>query len=270
MFLAMVAATALASGPCDDFKIAKADVEKHLVLDLLPDAKKRLELEAALRSGSGLRCGGILREFVGTLQKGTPRSDFLPVRNLLLEVSANGNIENAQFFLESEISAGRGEDYLDILKNSNVERYTNALRKWTYETSKGMSKKTEQVGMPTRVLSPLYLERFLRLFANGGKILNGADCSALNTIFIGAPSGDRELFLPLLGKAIRNSATVWLKSFRSESTTSQFRLFPIFEAAGGPDVVAELMSISQDHADARMRALAERSLNKILSEKKKN
>jgi hypothetical protein len=91
----------------------------------------------------------------------------------------------------------------------------------------------------------------------------------LNSVFILAEPGYRDVFLPLYGSALKPHTKSWLASFRKESASRQFRLFPVLEAVAGPEVVSELMKISREHVDERMRAMAERSLNRILKEPQK-
>ncbi len=287
MLSLIVAAASLSLGTiCDNSKASRSDVEKHIVTEILPSEEKRTALENALKGGGAKQCRELLVDFLASVQKKKERAEWGPARSGLLNLSANGGIPGAIEIIEKEIASGKSDDNLDALKRASESRYRDALRVWLRDTAKqtrkalGFEKGDARLYGVTaisddrdardtvRIISPLFLERFLTSFDNKQERPSDADLADLNVIFAGTPAGHREVFLPLYRKALRAGISDWIVSFRKENVSVQARLFPIFEAIGGPEVVRELMWLTQNHSDQRIRSIADRTLDKVLSNPK--
>ncbi len=266
MLFSLMASAALAVGVCDDLNLSRADVEKQLVVNLLPVPEKRSEMERLLKSGKGNRCREVLSDFLVSVKNRKVRPDLVPVKGPLLSLAANGGMAAALDVLEFEISKGRGEELFDALERADINRYRGALRNWLNDTVQRMTLGQNTKAAEQRSFSPLFVERFLKMIAQLQQPPLESDFMALNSVFIMADPGYREIFLPLYGKALKSHSAQWLASFRKEPVQRQFRLFPIFESVGGPEVVGELMRISREDANENVRAMAERSLNRILKD----
>ncbi len=265
MFTVAVASAVLALAPCDDGKLSRADVERQILVDVLPSPTRVTAVAEAIRSGNAKLCHQILADFVSGIQKNVERKEFLPVRTLMLALAAKSQVPGALDVVQREIEISNSDEFLEILREASPRRYEAALKTWVANAARQVVTTAKETNASSRVMSPLFLERYLRLMTNSKTPFLNSDYQNLNIIFVNTKAGHREIFLPLYGEAFRKNAHGWILSFRSSEPSVQFRLFPIFEAIGGPEVVKELMWISKNHPDVRFRSLAEQSLNYVLN-----
>ncbi len=280
VLVAMAASTVLS--PCDDLKLSDAAVEKHVLQDLLPVGSKRAQLIDELRAGKSTRCGGVLRNYVAAIERRKESAELLPLRLLILEVAGMGKLSGTADVLERDAFADCSADVLAVLEKVDAARHSASLTKWAHETagqirsSLGATLGDEsQYGLNSipdsgtgkqmsRVAAPLFLERYLSLLVESKEKLTAERLEDLNAIYAGTPASHRNTFLPMLTQLLSANSAAWITSFRKENVVLQARLFPLFEAVGGAEVVKELLWLSVNHADTRIRALAERTLDAVL------
>lgn len=283
MFSTIVAMAAVSVlSPCNDTKLSEAAVESHLLQNVLQSEQTRSEVVADILGGKSLRCLRVLQNFIASVEKKKERAEFASVHLLMLEVASSAEVSGAIAQLERESFAQKSSAALSVLHRVSPVRFRAGLAGWVKKIAEstrvthGLQILDERLygknALPqtevnfdfSRVDAPIFLERYLSYLVETKTKLGSEQLSDLNVIFAAASTSDRKTFSLLLTQALGTDVSLWLTSFRKEPVQLQARLFPLFEDLGGAEIVRELMWLSQNHADLRMRGLANRSLDRVL------
>jgi hypothetical protein len=282
----LVAAVMSAASICVKSDLSLVDMRAKMVADIVPFSDRRLDLIQMLQKGEGGRCRESLQRFISDVAAGKESDLELKGRLTLILLAVSGSLTDSAKVLSLEVSSGRGSELLDTLRKVDEAAYERTLREWMSSTAAEIreaqathptgdaaygrvtvpAEGAERVG--ARILNPLMIERRLTLASEHKSTLSGQELSDMNAIFAGSTAAYREAFAPLYRSVLTTNVSAWIASFRKESVWVQSRLFPLMTLVGGPEVVRELMWLADNHADLRIRGLAERSLDEILKIKK--
>jgi hypothetical protein len=282
----LVAAVATAASICAKNDVSLVDLRSKMVSEIVPFSDRRSELVKLLQKGEGGRCRESLQQFVSSAASGKEKEIDSKGRLTLILLAVSGSLTDSSSVLAHEVASGRGNELLDTLRSVDEPAYERTLREWMASTAREL--RDAQAMRPTgdaaygratvsadaaeregaRILNPLMMERRLSLAIERKSVLSMEELADMNAIFAGSAAAYRDVFAPLYGSVLKTNVSTWIASFRKESAWVQTRLFPLMTRVGGPEVVRELMWLADNHADLRIRALAERSLDEILKVKK--
>lgn len=182
----------------------------------------------------------------------------------------------AKQWIESEAASGGGLEWLATLRQWDEKAYSELLKKWVMSggeqirRARGLVKLTPDTygknqiedlssAQSVQMLSPLVFDLFLKSLAQRPPTTD--ELAALNVIFVNLNAGARELYARSFVPVLRRNAVVWMQVFRTESAWTQFQLLDLMGRVGGAEMVRELMWISQNHADVRMKSRASQALD---------
>jgi hypothetical protein len=89
--------------------------------------------------------------------------------------------------------------------------------------------------------------------------------SHLNVLYSLMGPPDRVSAGSLLTKLIKSHEASWIGSIRREPNWVQYRLINLMKGVSGPEVVKELMWLSENHSDLQIRAKAATAFNDVLT-----
>lgn len=250
---------------------------------VLPHAGKRKELVSLLGQESS-PCRSLLAGYLERVRAGKDKSPRDGQRFGVVSLAIEAGLPQAAQLVEEQLASPSGEEWLESLSQSQPEAYLAVMDRWVAQAARDIRK----VGglLPTgqgsygavslgngaaesarevRLVSPLLVVRYLNELVKSGKPLGEQAISNLEALYAGTAPGYREVFLKPLKAVLASNSSAFIKAFRSEPVDAQFRLFPLLKEVGGSEVVRELMWLSQHHSDVRMRAMASRTLDEIVS-----
>ena len=190
---------------------------------------------------------------------------------VLLELPA------AKTFIGSEAASGGGLEWLATLQQWDEKAFDELLQKWVVRSGDDIRKQrglpifTREVyckqliaeafgsaslqAVPPAVVFDQYLKQLAKR-SPGAEELN-----ALNAIFVNLNSGARGLYAKEYVSILRRNPVVWVNAFRTESAWVQFQLLELMGRTGGAEMVRELMWLSQNHIDPRIKSRASQALD---------
>jgi hypothetical protein len=186
----------------------------------------------------------------------------------------------ARQFVESEAASGGGLEWLATLRQWDEKAYHSLLSQWVL---RGAAAIRRERGLPLLTaelygknpisdvsasstatgFSPVVFDLFLKSLAERKPAKE--ELSALNVIFINFNAGARKLYSDSFATVLRKNVVNWMSEFRMESAWAQFQLIELMGQTGGAEMVRELMWISQNHSDVRMKSRAAQILDDSLS-----
>lgn len=189
-------------------------------------------------------------------------------------------LQVARQFVESEATSGGGLEWLATLRQWDEKAYHSLLSQWVLRGAaairreRGLSRLTVELygknpigDVTARTAAsefpPVVFDLFLKSLAE--RKPSKDELSALNVIFINFNSGARKLYSDSFAMVLRRNAVDWMTEFRLESAWTQFQLIELMGQTGGAEMVRELMWLSQNHTDLRMKSRAAQILDDSLS-----
>lgn len=185
----------------------------------------------------------------------------------------------AKQLVEAEAASGAGLEWLATLQQWDERAYNDLLRKWVIRSgeqirrSRGLGQLSAEVygrnqiqeltqSAAVQPLPPIVFDLFLKSL--GLRNADADEISALNAIFVNLNAGARNLYADAYIPVLRRNAVSWVAAFRSESAWTQFQLLELMGRTGGAEMVRELMWLSQNHTDSRMKSRASQVLDESL------
>lgn len=201
-------------------------------------------------------------------------------RNAALTLGLTLEIPTALRIIEAELSQGDSTEWLETLRRWDAGAYTSILRKWLINDAQqrrvamGLAqldaqhyglRQIEELKYDDKASkrTSLVLQLYLRDAAQHA--LTADEFAALNVHYASLRPGVRKLYKDSFARLVQNAQTGWVQSFRSERSWTQFQLLELMEAAGGAEVVRELLWLSEHHIDKRMKLRAQAVLNHLTS-----
>lgn len=192
---------------------------------------------------------------------------------LLLEIPV------ALQIVESEAASSGATEWLAMLQQWDEVAYRGLLKKWVVRSSEILRQHTgllksgaeaygkvqiEERNVPAEktVIAPLVLDLYLKSIAGRAPALD--EFSALNIHYASANAGSRQLFRESFTALVKKNSSTWITSFRSERAWTQFQMIDVMAQVGGSEMVKELLWLSQNHIDPRMKSRASQALDEAL------
>lgn len=277
--IALAALTSPLPKFCADPKLPIQKIHEKIVDEVLPNNEARVSLIENLKHKNGKRCFDALNTYIENLDSGAEKNITGKGHLGLILLALQSDIPKTSSVVQKEILTGNGEDFLETLKNTNIDQYLSAISQWVQTAAKEIrqvQKESEQKNRQvesspelTRIFSPLILDRYLNAVMERKIELSEQDFSDLNIIFASGTGAYRKIFLPLIHNALDLHLSSWVAVFRKEPVWIQVRLFSLIESFTDPVIVKELLWLSQNHPDLRIRTLADQSLDVVLKGKPK-
>ena len=190
------------------------------------------------------------------------------------------DLQVARAFVESEATSGGGLEWLATLRQWDEKSYHGLLSQWVLRGAsairqeRGLSRLTVELygrnpisdvtaGSVATGFPPVVFDLFLKSLNQ--RKPSGDELAALNVLFINFNSGARKLYTDAFANVLRRNAVSWMSEFRLESSWAQFQLIELMGQTGGAEMVRELMWLSQNHSDVRMKSRAAQILDDTLS-----
>lgn len=263
-----------------------SDLIKTLTDEVIVQGPLRAALAAHLTQPDGATgpCGLAVKEILSRYlakpalgaEKGSPKAPFVIL-------GLHAGLPEATRILEIEVLHGDADDWLDTLGRIDKQASLRAMKMWVAQAAQAIrqlenisSQSYEAYGEgliegqgfgreSVRLVSPLLVEKFLREVRDAHVPLSPAEISDLNVVFAGTNPTYRQIFVHSFAAIVQSHIGAWIPAFRKEPVWVQFRLFPLMANLRGPEVVRELMWLSSHHADSRVRSLAGRTLDEVVS-----
>lgn len=249
--------------------------------DILSEPSLRSELIQGLKANHLPGCKHALTDYmVGILKNPNPK--YRRGMQVYLPLALVADIPAARQLVSSEIDQGRLSDFIDVLKETDEKAYDQALSQWLekvaaavrsasnanqqdiskYGKAQNTELKEEKNLSIVSIWSPLYMDRYLQNALQKKEKLDQKQFSELNVIFALANGSYRGIFLNQFVSLIKLNTQQWMSSFRTEQPWVQFRLFPLLQKQTDNGLVKrELIWLAQYHQDARIRSLAQDTLD---------
>ncbi|NBO38036.1 hypothetical protein EBU99_05585 [bacterium] len=182
-------------------------------------------------------------------------------------------------FVEAEAASSGGLEWLATLEHWDRNAYSALLRKWivkTAEQSRSARALQQPIGQiygrvvieegrghsESKSLAPMILNLYLKNIARTKP--SAEEFFALNIHFAAANAGARQIFQESYVELLRANAVAWMTTFRSENAWTQFQLIDLMGRVGGSEMVKELLWLSQNHMDTRIKSRASQVLDETL------
>jgi len=184
----------------------------------------------------------------------------------------------ARQLVEAEAASGGGVEWLATLRQWDDKAYHSLLSQWIQNAAveirreRGLSRMSAELygknqisdagAGPSKLsasFSPVVLDLFLKSVAQ--RKPTREELSALNALFVNFSAGARSLYSDSFIRLLRKNAVAWMAEFRTESAWTQFQLMELMGKTGGAEMVRELMWLSQNHNDMRMKSRAAQVLD---------
>jgi hypothetical protein len=255
------------------------ELQAMLAENSLTDANTRHKLIEVMQKPDS-PCRKTLETWLGDL-KGKPvdaRSNTGRMAAVTLGVLLD--LPAAKTFVGSEAESGGGLEWLATLQQWDEKAFAELLQKWVIRSGDDI-RKQRGLAIFTRetygkqliadatgsaslqaVPPPVVFDQYLKLLAKrppGAEELN-----ALNAIYVNLNSGARGLYSKEYVSILRKNSVAWVNAFRVESAWVQFQLLELMGRTGGAEVVRELMWLSQNHQDPRIKSRASQALDEAV------
>ena len=275
-----VAARCVAGGKTDP-----KDLGKWLSEKITSDVVLRKKVVQHLRNrASGSPCLEFLKERLAAAQKSLQDKSFDLSKQsyrpfVLLAVAAGlpeGKTVLADLSTHDEsgdwlmaLSSFAPEAYSAALEAS-VDRIANQVRSelglsLVPSNMYGKVKENVFTEKSVRFQNPLLVHSYLSDLIDDKKKPGPEVWARLNLLYATMGRIDKTTSTQLFKDMIRKHDSDWIMSFRKEPVWVQFRLLPLAAGAGGPEIVRELLWLSENALDEQVRLLASSSLDGILS-----
>ncbi|NBW81084.1 hypothetical protein EBR21_04950, partial [bacterium] len=186
----------------------------------------------------------------------------------------------AKAFVGSEAASGGGLEWLATLQQWDEKAFAELLQKWVIRSGDDIRKQrglaiftretygkqmiAEATGSASlqAVPPPVVFDQYLKQLEKhppGSEELN-----ALNAIYVNLNSGARRLYSKEYISILRKNSVAWVNAFRIESAWVQFQLLELMGRTGGAEMVRELMWLSQNHQDPRVKSRASQALDEAV------
>jgi hypothetical protein len=240
--------------------------ERNSLLELMRDknngCRKALELRLAE-----------LKEKPSNFRNNTGRHAALTLGLML-------DIPTALQLVEAEAASSGAPEWLSMLAQWDERAYSTLLRGWVLTSAerlrtrmglpKAMSEMYGKLLIEERpqqgeksVLTPLVLELYLKNAATKASV-SAEEFAALNIHYAAGNPGSRRLFVGNYVSVLKKHAPLWIPVFREERPWTQFQMVDLMGQVGGSEMIRELLWLSQNHADARMKSRASQALDAAL------
>lgn len=199
-------------------------------------------------------------------------------RNAALTLGLVLEIPLALKIIEAEMQLGESAEWLDMLRQWNQQAYRSALRRWLVNDA---FKRRKELGLSNQDVQNYGLRQIeefvfkdgaskstsliLQLYLKDAVKLSSTveEFTALNVHYASLRPGVRRIFKDSFARLVKKSPAAWVQAFRSERSWTQFQLLELMEAAGGAEIVRELLWLSEHHIDRRMKLRAQLALSTL-------
>lgn len=181
--------------------------------------------------------------------------------------------------LDAEVARGSGEAYLETMRRTAFRDYLRVMRKWVTHTAQAIRNEGHlpspadadygymdtriilDEASPVKLVSPLLLTRYLEDLDEQRLPVDLSLASDLHILFALSQGGYRDVLKDPLVALMKMHLRPFLTAFRRETPQVQVRLVSLFETLENPDIVRELMWLSQYHKDTTLRSVSSRILD---------
>lgn len=264
---------------CEKSSKPSKEIRAKLAKEFLPSSAYRVSVIKEISAGKYAKCASALAEYYQALKQSPKDVGDENGKRSFITIGVAANMPEALDALEAEMARDANTEWLDVLRFEAPALYSKGVRKFvaimakairenqnvpqTTQESYGASMTDTQARAPVIPTAPLVVERYLKDIQSSKRKLDASEFADLNAIFAGSTASFRQVFLVPLKDVLSKQSSDWIASFRKEPVWSQIRLFPLMNAIGGPEVARELMWLSSNHNDFRVRALADKSLDDL-------
>ncbi len=262
--------------------------QSHFLNDLssqvIANRATRLELVRLLKLNKALGCRQSLADYLNQFIDEPQGKEYDKNFDSYLLLSFVANLPQAVTLIEKKIDNGELVEWLDVFEKADKEAYFKTLSRWvnrianllrTLDRSPTVDIKMygknaqsdDKISTPDSIpiWNPLFINKYLSEVKSQHFKLSKNEFANLNIIYAASNQSYRDIFLVNMADAVRISETNWVMSFREEPTWVQFRLFPVMGKVGGGVVKRELIWLSNYHENFKFRAVAQSTLEKIVS-----
>lgn len=248
----------------------------------LKDQETRISLIQNIRQHQLPGCSQAFEDYLGQfLEYKNQDKKSLGFENYLM-IALSAEIPIAKRLIENQINRGKLLEWLDVFQQSDKEAYFRTLSQWVsrvaellrqldnsplqdlskygHSQKEGLDLKTPEA---IAIWNPILIDRYLHEIQSEERHLTQEQFSALNVIFAASNQSYRDIFLIPMTKTVDLSIENWVKSFREEPVWIQFRLLALMGRVGGGMVKRELIWLSKNHENFKIRSLAQSTLNKV-------
>ena len=181
--------------------------------------------------------------------------------------------------VESEAAISGAPEWLAMLQQWDEKAYSELLQKWVlgagdklrfemglqsvgkHSYGKTIIEERSQNSKKNQ-LAPFVLELYLKSALQ--RVPSASEFAAINIHYAAADAASRRLFRDNFGAILRKNSVSWVNSFRDERAWTQFQMIDLMASVGGSEMVRELMWLSQNHMDERMKSRASLALDEAL------
>jgi len=181
--------------------------------------------------------------------------------------------------VESEAAISGAPEWLAMLQQWDEKAYAELLRKWVLVAGEklrfdlGLQSVDKQSYGKTLIeerlqngkknqLAPFVLELYLKNALQ--RTPSVTEFAAINIHYAAADASSRRLFHDDFASILRKNSVSWVNSFRDERAWTQFQMIELMASIGGSEMVRELLWLSQNHMDERMKSRASQALDEAL------
>lgn len=221
----------------------------------------------------------ISRELKGYRLAEMNRQERLLARPLIL-LAVSAGVPPGKTLLSQILVQDRGGDWLETLREKDdalfeqvlfetVRKLADDIRKDLQlsrvdASSYGRSPVPDLSISGVRYSNPLLVQTFFYRLSRTPRPLAEQELSDVNLLFATLDRWDRPLARPMVRDVILRNESSWIQSFRQEPVWVQYRLLRLLRGLKGPEIVRELMWLSEYHVDEKMKSLAGNTLENIL------
>lgn len=249
---------------------------------ILTNNAYRIELVKLLRNEKAKGCKSALDDYLNKfLENSINKTNETGFASYLLLAFAS-NLPVATKIIEKEIMGGNFIDWLDVFEKSDREAYFKTLSQWVERVAQLVRKldkantidenmygkmvgNENDIRTPESIpiWNPMLMNKYMNEVIYQKKKLTKDNFNNLNIIFSASNQSYREIFLTKMDSIISFGEINWILSFRIEPSWVQFRLLPVMGKVGGGLMKRELIWLSQNHQNFKMRSVAQSTLEKI-------
>ncbi len=250
--------------------------------EILKDNKRRIKLVELMNSKHATGCREALSDYLKEIIKDDSNLEGRRGFEAYLALAFTVHLPEATELIEKEIDKGKLVDWIDVVQNSDKEAYFSALSHWVQKVAVLIRQIThgEAVdeklygrisGNEQEILTPeaipiwnaIIVHKYMAEVMSRRMKLTKNEFAYLNILYAASNQSYREIFLKEMSSIVELSDVNWVTDFREEPTWVQFRLFPIMAKTRGGVVKRELIWLSNNHQEFRIRALAQSTLEKV-------
>ncbi|MEN9530134.1 MAG: hypothetical protein RI932_2007 [Pseudomonadota bacterium] len=182
--------------------------------------------------------------------------------------------------VEAEAASSGAPEWLSMLAQWDERSYSGLLRGWVMSSAEtlrrrmSLPKTTSELYGKSQieelshqgeksVLTPIVLELYLKNVLNSSAI-SADEFAALNIHYVAGNAGSKRLFADNYAALLNKRAAQWIPVFREERPWTQFQMIELMGRVGGSEMVRELLWLSQNHTDPRMKSRASQALDTAL------